>query len=140
MEEPFNASISSITKKATHRSRRAAREVTEPIRAVREDVLEAAGLKLHQRKSAAQPRRCEAERAATSAMLGREAMPRYQCCFLDESAEIVRIEVLDSCDDRDACREAMTLMARIGRFCGFELWDDGRKVDVYRPIKIGAAP
>ena len=67
-------------------------------------------------------------------------MPRYQCCFLDESAEIVRIEVLDSCDDRDACREAMTLMARIGRFCGFELWDHGRKVDVYRPIKIGAAP
>jgi hypothetical protein len=52
VEEPFNASVSSITKKATTGLDRAAREVTEPIRAVGEDVLEAAGTKLHQRKSA----------------------------------------------------------------------------------------
>jgi hypothetical protein len=67
-------------------------------------------------------------------------MSRYECCFLDENDKVVRIEVLGSCDDGDAHREAMTLMAKIGRFSGFELWDDGRKVDVYRPIKIGAAP
>jgi hypothetical protein len=47
VEEPFNANISSITKKATTDLDRDAREVTEPIRAVRDDVLEAAGIKLH---------------------------------------------------------------------------------------------
>jgi hypothetical protein len=67
-------------------------------------------------------------------------MPTYQCCFLDENEEIVRIEVLGSRDDRDAHREAMILMAKIGRFSGFELWDDRRKIDVYRPVKSGAAP
>jgi hypothetical protein len=67
-------------------------------------------------------------------------MSRYECCFLYENDKVVRIEVLGSCDDGDAHRQAMTLMARIGRFSGLELWEEGRKVDSYKPAKAGAAP
>jgi hypothetical protein len=66
-------------------------------------------------------------------------MPRYQCRFLDENEKVVRIEVLGYCDDGDAHREAMTLMARIGHFSGFELWDDGRKVGEYKPASRDCA-
>jgi len=62
-------------------------------------------------------------------------MPTYQCCFLDGSGQIVRTEVLGSRDDLDAHREAITLMTRAGRFSGYELWAEGRKVEVYRPVK-----
>jgi hypothetical protein len=34
-------------------------------------------------------------------------MSRYECCFLDENDKVVRIEILGSCDDGDAHREAM---------------------------------
>jgi hypothetical protein len=67
-------------------------------------------------------------------------MPTYQCCFLNENGNIVRIEVLGCGDDRDVRREATTLMAKTGLFSGYELWDEGRKVDVYRPVKSGAVP
>jgi hypothetical protein len=66
-------------------------------------------------------------------------MARYQCWFLDEDERVVRIEVLGSCNDPDAHREAMTLMMRIGHFSGFELWEDERKVAAYNPAKAGAA-
>ena len=73
--------------------------------------------------------------------IGRESMPKYQCHFLDESKSVVRVESLGSCDDdSDAHREAMILLAKVGRFSGYELWDDGRKVDAYVPVKSGAAP
>jgi hypothetical protein len=62
-------------------------------------------------------------------------MPRYRCCFLDENDQVVRTEELQSCDDSDAHREAMTLFAKIGRFSGYELWQDGRKVDERRPVE-----
>jgi hypothetical protein len=67
-------------------------------------------------------------------------MPKYQCHFLDENERVVRIENLGSCgEDRDAHREAMLLIAKVGHFSGYELWQDGRKVEVYRPEKSGAA-
>jgi hypothetical protein len=62
-------------------------------------------------------------------------MPTYQCCFLDENDKTVRTEVLGACDDLDARRVAMTLMTRVGRFSGYELWAEGRKVEIYRPVK-----
>jgi hypothetical protein len=67
-------------------------------------------------------------------------MPKYQCCLLDESEKTVRTEVLAASDDLDAHREAMTLMMRVGRFSGYELWDEGRKVEGYRPAKGSDPP
>jgi hypothetical protein len=62
-------------------------------------------------------------------------VPKYQCCFRDESGKTVRTEFLAASDDLDARREAMTLMMRVGRFSSYELWDEGRKVDKYQPVK-----
>jgi hypothetical protein len=62
-------------------------------------------------------------------------MPIYQCCFLDENEEIVQTQVLGSRDERDARREVMTLMMRVGRFSGYELWGEGRKIAEYKPVK-----
>jgi hypothetical protein len=59
---------------------------------------------------------------------------RYRCCFLNEDDQVVRVEELNSYDDRGAHRDAMSLMAKIGRFSGYILWSDGRKVDEYRPV------
>jgi hypothetical protein len=67
-------------------------------------------------------------------------MPKYQCHFLDEHEKVVRVENLGHCDDdKDAHREAMTLLAKIGHFTGYELWQDDRIVDVHKPVKSGAA-
>ena len=57
-------------------------------------------------------------------------MPTYECCFLDENEQTVRTETFRADDDRAAHREAMTGMMRVGRFSGFELWAEGRKVEV----------
>jgi hypothetical protein len=62
-------------------------------------------------------------------------MPTYQCCFFDENEKTVRTEVLGARDDLCARREARTLMTRVGRFFGYELWTEGRKVEVYTPVK-----
>jgi hypothetical protein len=62
-------------------------------------------------------------------------MPTYHCCFLDENEKTVRTEVLGARDDVSARREARTLMTRVGRFFGYELWAEGRKVEVYSPVK-----
>ena len=72
---------------------------------------------------------------AETSLLEGTPMPTYQCCFLDENAQTVRTEVLGARDAFDARREAMTLMTRVGRFSGYELWAEGRKVDEYRPVK-----
>jgi hypothetical protein len=65
---------------------------------------------------------------------------RYRCCSFNEDDEVVRIEELASYDEDDARREAIFLLAKSGRFSGYELWRDGRKVDEYRPIRPAAAP
>ena len=62
-------------------------------------------------------------------------MPTFQCCFFDENEEIVQTQVLGSRDELDARREAVTLMMRVGRFSGYELWGEGRKIAEYRPVK-----
>jgi len=62
-------------------------------------------------------------------------MPTYECCFLDEDEQTVRTEVFRARDDLDAHREVMTRMTRVGRFSGFELWVEGRKVVIDRPAK-----
>ena len=49
-------------------------------------------------------------------------MPTFRCCFFDENEEIVQTQVLGSRDELDARREAVTLMMRVGRFSGYELW------------------
>lgn len=49
----FNTGISSITKRATTDLERAAREITEPMRAVGEEEPKAAGVRPHQHKAAA---------------------------------------------------------------------------------------
>jgi hypothetical protein len=67
-------------------------------------------------------------------------MPKYQCHFLGDSKSVVRIESLGSCDcDSDAHRQAMTLLVKVGHFSGYELWEDGRKVEAYTPVKAGSA-
>lgn len=62
-------------------------------------------------------------------------MPTFQCCFLDHNEQTVRTEVLGARDEAEARREAVTLMMRIGRFSGYELWAEGRKIAEYRPVK-----
>ena len=62
-------------------------------------------------------------------------MPTFQCYFLDQNEQTVRIEVLGARDEADARREAVTLMTRVGRFSGYELWVEGRKIAEYRPVK-----
>ena len=62
-------------------------------------------------------------------------MPSYQCCFLDENEQTVRTQVLGARDDVGARREAMTLLTRVGRFSGYELWGEGRKIDEYKLVK-----
>jgi hypothetical protein len=57
---------------------------------------------------------------------------RYRCCFLNEDDQVVRIEELVSYDQDEARREAVFLMAKTGRFSGYELWRDGRKVDEFK--------
>jgi hypothetical protein len=59
-------------------------------------------------------------------------MPRYRCCFLSEDGQVARVEELNSDDDDDAHRDAVHLLSRIGRFSGYELWRDGRKVDEFK--------
>jgi hypothetical protein len=51
--EAFNTSIASIAKRATTDLEKAARDITDPIRAVGEEEAKAAGVRLHQHKSAA---------------------------------------------------------------------------------------
>jgi len=53
-------------------------------------------------------------------------VPTYHCHFLDDKATVVRMESFVASNDLDARREAMILMTRIGRFCGYELWEDLR--------------
>jgi hypothetical protein len=62
-------------------------------------------------------------------------MARYRCCFLNENGQVARLEDLNSSDDGDAHRDAMSLLARTGRFSGYELWRGGRKVDDFKPPK-----
>lgn len=64
-------------------------------------------------------------------------MPMYECRFFNEKEQVVRIEILDSSDDRDARREARNLMIKTGRFSGYELLEDGRKIDAYKAVKLG---
>jgi len=67
-------------------------------------------------------------------------MPKYECHFLDEHKRVARVESLGSCDDdSEAHREAMCLLAKVGHFSGYELWEDRRMVDVYWPVKLDAA-
>jgi|HubBroStandDraft_6_1064221.scaffolds.fasta_scaffold456002_1 hypothetical protein len=61
-------------------------------------------------------------------------MPTYECSFLDESGQIVRTEMFRAPADLEARREVMTRMTRVGRFAGYELWVEGRKVVVERPV------
>jgi hypothetical protein len=63
-------------------------------------------------------------------------MPTYHCHFLDEKATVVRVETFVAPNDLDARREAITLMTKIGRFSGYELWEDVRLVDEYMPLKL----
>jgi hypothetical protein len=60
-------------------------------------------------------------------------MPAYQCCFLDQGGNAVRIASLQSADDQDAHRDAMALLMRSRRFAGFELWCGDLRVEVYTP-------
>ena len=60
-------------------------------------------------------------------------MPRYRCCLLDESGEVLRTEVLISSDERDARRDLMRMMVKIGRFASYELWEGGRRLAEFKP-------
>ena len=60
-------------------------------------------------------------------------MPRYRCCLLDESGEVLRTEVLASSDERDARRDLMRLMVKIGRFASYELWEGSRRLAAFKP-------
>jgi len=62
-------------------------------------------------------------------------MAAYQCCFLDGNGQVVRTEVLRPGDEVRVHRDAMALVTRAGRFSGYELWAEGRKVEMYRPLK-----
>jgi hypothetical protein len=59
-------------------------------------------------------------------------MARYRCCFLNEDGQVARVEELAGYDDGEAHRDATSLLVRTGQFSGYELWRDGRKVEVHR--------
>ena len=61
-------------------------------------------------------------------------MPAYQCCFLDQGGNPVRVASLQSSNDHEAHREAMGLLIRTGLFAGFELWYADTRIEVYKPI------
>jgi hypothetical protein len=58
--------------------------------------------------------------------------PLYRCLFLDKDGQVVRIDEFVSYDDDEARREAMFFLAKSGRFAGYELWRDSRKVDEFK--------
>jgi hypothetical protein len=62
-------------------------------------------------------------------------MPTYECCFLDANEQTLRTETFRAHDDRDAHREVMTRLTRVGRFSGYELRAEGRTVEAYKPVK-----
>jgi hypothetical protein len=66
-------------------------------------------------------------------------MSRYRCFFLNQDGQVARVEELNSYDDSDAHRDAVSLLTRTGRFSGYELWRDGRKVDEYKPLNAATA-
>jgi hypothetical protein len=53
-------------------------------------------------------------------------MPAYQCCFLDERGNPVRVASLQSSNDHDAHWEAMELVIRTGLFAGSRLRQSSR--------------
>jgi len=56
-------------------------------------------------------------------------MARYRCCLLNEEGQVAKLEELNSDDDREAHRDARSLLVGTGQFSGYELWREGRKVD-----------
>ena len=60
-------------------------------------------------------------------------MPKYQCRLFNENEALVRVEELSSGNDFEARSEAKKLMIRTGKFRGYELWHQGRKIEDYRP-------
>jgi hypothetical protein len=52
--------------------------------------------------------------------------------FLDKDGQVVRIDEFVSYDDDEARREGMFFLAKSGRFAGYELWRDSRKVDEFK--------
>ncbi len=73
--------------------------------------------------------------SAETSLLEGTPMPTYECCFLGENEQTLRTETFRAHDDRDAHREVMTRLTRVGRFSGYELSAEGRTVEVYKPIK-----
>jgi hypothetical protein len=67
-------------------------------------------------------------------------MPSYECCFFDRERKIVRSEVLRASGDLEAHREIMARMMRVGRFSGYELRCEGRKVEAYGSLNQTKAP
>jgi hypothetical protein len=66
----------------------------------------------------------------------REAVSKYQCRFIDESEQaVVRLMLLRSTDGYNARREIVSLIGKTKDFDGYQLWEDGRMVDAYRPAK-----
>jgi hypothetical protein len=65
-------------------------------------------------------------------------MPLYRCFLLREDGQVGTIEDLNCYDDGEASRDASHLLN--GKYSGFELWRDGRKVDEFRPVKPAPAP
>jgi hypothetical protein len=65
-------------------------------------------------------------------------MPTFHCHLLDLSGVVVRTEVLRASDEHDAHRDAMSLVMKIGRFAGYELWENGRRLAGYKPVASAA--
>ena len=67
-------------------------------------------------------------------------MSKYQCRFLNESEQaVVRLMLLRSSDGYSARREVMNLIGTTKDFDGYQLWEDGRMIDAYRPGKSRGA-
>jgi hypothetical protein len=61
-------------------------------------------------------------------------MSRYRCCFFNEEGQVARVEELAGYDDREANRDARSVLLRTGKFSGYELWRDGRKIEAHRRV------
>jgi len=61
-------------------------------------------------------------------------MPIYECCLFDRDDNVVSVEVLGDDGDIDARREAMRLVVQSGRCARYEVWTEGRLVDMHEPV------
>ena len=67
------------------------------------------------------------------------SVAKYRCFFFGEKEQVTGLTLFRSADALDARREILTHLCETKYFDGYELWEDGRIVDRYRPNRRSAS-